>query len=184
VAIKAVAMDVDGVLTDGTVWLDEAGHELKRVSFADIMGVSIGRHVGLVYALVSGESGPSLDRIAAKFGIADVYSGCKDKAAAVRDFAARHGLELSEVCFIGDDVNDVPALEICGLAVVPADAQPAALANAVVVTARSGGAGCVREVVDALLAGSLQGAVQSDGPVGRMSTVLPLNASDRPASLA
>ncbi len=159
-------MDVDGVLTDGTVWLDEAGHELKRVSFADIMGVSIGRHAGLLYALVSGESGPSLDQIAAKFGIADVYSGCKDKAAAVRDFAARHDLDLDEVCFIGDDANDVAAFEICGLAVVPADAQPAALARAANVTARSGGAGCVREVVDALLAGSWQGVVRPKGKSG------------------
>lgn len=162
-AIKAVAMDVDGVLTDGTVWLDEAGHELKRVSFADIMGVSIGRRAGLIYALVSGENGPSLDQIAAKFGVTDVYGGCKDKAAAVREFAARHDLELAEVCYIGDDVNDVPALEICGLAVVPADAQPAALASAVVVTARSGGVGCVREVVDGLLGGRWQSVVQLRG---------------------
>jgi 3-deoxy-D-manno-octulosonate 8-phosphate phosphatase (KDO 8-P phosphatase) len=159
-AIRAIAMDVDGVLTDGTVWLDGVGDELKRVSFADIMGVSIGRRAGFLYALVSGEDGPCLDRIAAKFGVGDVYRGCKDKAAAVRDFAARHDLKLAEVCYIGDDVNDVPALEICGLAVVPADAQPAALAMAANVTARSGGAGCVREVVDALLAGSWQGVVQ------------------------
>ncbi len=154
--IKAVVMDVDGVLTDGTVWVDEAGLETKRVSFADIMGVSIGRRAGLHFALVSGEGGPVLDQIAAKFGIDEVYRDCKDKAAALRDFAARHRVELSEVCYIGDDVNDVPALEICGLAVVPADAQPAALARATNVTARSGGAGCVREVVDALLAGSWQ----------------------------
>ena len=69
VAIKAVAMDVDGVLTDGTVWLDEAGRESKRISFADIMGISIGRRAGLLFALVSGEDGPLLDAIAAKIGI-------------------------------------------------------------------------------------------------------------------
>ena len=160
-AIKAVAMDVDGVLTDGTVWLDETGRESKRIAFADIMGVSLGRQAGLVFALISGEGGALVDAIAAKFGITDTYPGCKDKAAAVRDFAARHDLELAEVCFIGDDVNDVSALEICGLAVAPADAQPAALATAAAVTARSGGAGCVREVVDALLAGSWQGAVET-----------------------
>jgi 3-deoxy-D-manno-octulosonate 8-phosphate phosphatase (KDO 8-P phosphatase) len=161
VPIKAVAMDVDGVLTDGTAWLDEAGRELRRVSFADIMGVSLGRRAGLHFALVSGEDGPCLDQIAAKFGVGEVYRGCKDKAAAIRDFAARHDLELAEVCFVGDDVNDVPALEICGLAVVPADAQSAALAAAALVTTRPGGAGCVREVVDGLLAGNRQGAVKS-----------------------
>lgn len=147
-------MDVDGVLTDGTVWLDESGHESKRIAFADIMGVSLGRRAGLFFALVSGEGGALLDVIAAKLGITDTYPGCKDKAAAVLDFAARHDLELAEVCFIGDDVNDVSALEICGLAAVPAGAQEVALATATMVTNRPGGGGSVREVIDALLAGN------------------------------
>ena len=149
--IKAIAMDVDGVLTDGTVALDESGRESKRVAFADIMGVSLGRRAGLFFALVSGESGPGLDQIAAKFGIDEVYAGCKDKAVAVRDFAARHDLALTEVCFIGDDVNDVAAMEICGLAVTPAGAAPAASAMASMVTLRPGGMGAVREVVDYVL---------------------------------
>jgi 3-deoxy-D-manno-octulosonate 8-phosphate phosphatase (KDO 8-P phosphatase) len=151
VAIKAVVMDVDGVLTDGTVWLDESGRETKGVSFADIMGVSLGRRAGLLFAFVSGESGPCLDQIAEKFGVDEVYRGCKDKAGAVRDFATRHDLELDEVCFIGDDVNDVAALEICGLAVAPAGAQAAASAIATMVTSKAGGAGSVREVIDYLL---------------------------------
>ena len=153
--IKAVAMDVDGVLTDGTVLLDETGRESKRISFADIMGISMGRRAGLHFALVSGEGGPVLDAIAAKVGVSEVYPGCKDKAAAVRDFAARHDLALAEVCFIGDDVNDAGALEICGLAVAPASAQEVATARASLVTVRPGGGGAVREVIDALLAGGL-----------------------------
>jgi 3-deoxy-D-manno-octulosonate 8-phosphate phosphatase (KDO 8-P phosphatase) len=150
-AIKAVAMDVDGVLTDGSVWLDEDGRELKRVSFADIMGVSIGRRAGLRFALVSGENGPCLDRIAAKFGIDEVYGGCKDKAAAVTDFASRHGLGFDEICYVGDDINDLPAFTLCGLAVAPGGAESAARARAVMVTNRAAGAGAVREVVEYLL---------------------------------
>lgn len=144
-------MDVDGVLTDGTVWLDENGRETKGISFADIMGVSLGRRAGLLFAFVSGEGGPCLDQIAAKFHVDEVYRDCRDKAGAVRDFAARHDLELAEVCFIGDDVNDVPALEICGLAVAPGSAQAAAAAAASMVTSRSGGQGAVREAIDYLL---------------------------------
>jgi 3-deoxy-D-manno-octulosonate 8-phosphate phosphatase (KDO 8-P phosphatase) len=147
-----VAVDVDGVLTDGTVWLDGAGNETKRISFADIMGVSIGRRAGLIFALISGEDGALLDVIAAKLGITDVYPGCKDKAAALRDFAAKHQLDLDQVCFIGDDVNDVAAMGIGGLAVAPSGAQPVAEAAASVVTTARGGEGCVREVVDMLLA--------------------------------
>jgi 3-deoxy-D-manno-octulosonate 8-phosphate phosphatase (KDO 8-P phosphatase) len=144
-------MDVDGVLTDGTVWLDEAGRELKRVSFADIMGVSLGRRAGLRFALISGESGPALDQIAAKFGIADVYHDCKNKAEALRDFAGRVGVSLEEVCFIGDDTNDVSALRLSGLAAVPANAHGSARREADMVALRLGGNGAVREVVDMLI---------------------------------
>ena len=168
-AIKAVVMDVDGVLTDGTVWVDEAGRETKRVSFADIMGVSIGRRAGLHFALVSGEGGPVLDQIAAKFGIDEVYRDCKDKAAAVRGYSARHGLTLAEICFIGDDVNDVPAMEICGLAAAPAGAQTPALAAAMVVTRGHAGIGAVREVVDQLVADGNIGPQASDAERGAMT---------------
>ena len=153
-------MDVDGVLTDGTVWLDRAGHESKRISFADVMGVSLGRRAGMHFALISGEGGALFDVIAAKLGITDTYPECKDKAAALRDFAARHSLDLSEVCFIGDDINDVPALRICGFAAAPADAQSVASAVASMLTSRPGGQGAVRDVVEYLLnePGSLRGA--------------------------
>ena len=144
-------MDVDGVLTDGTVWLDETGRETKRISFADIMGVSIGRRAGLRFALVSGESGPSLDQIATKLGVSDVYRGCKDKAAAVRDFVDRLDLDLADVCFVGDDANDVEAMRLCGLAAAPSTAHRSALAVASLVTDQPGGAGAVREVIDGLL---------------------------------
>lgn len=149
--IKAIAMDVDGVLTDGTVWLDDRGHEMKRIAFLDIMGVSMGRRAGLKFALISGEAGPLLDQVATKLGISDVYGGCKDKAWVVRDFAERHGLDLREVCFIGDDVNDVEALSACGLAVTPASAHRSAREKAGLVTEQSGGSGAVREVIDRLL---------------------------------
>jgi 3-deoxy-D-manno-octulosonate 8-phosphate phosphatase (KDO 8-P phosphatase) len=147
-------MDVDGVLTDGTVWLDEGGREIKRVAFADIMGVSLGRRAGLVFALVSGESGPSLAEIAAKFGIEDVYAGCRDKAAALQDFAGKHDLSAAEVCFIGDDVNDLAAFELCGHSPAPSRSRERQRARATLVTDRKGGHGAVREVVDHLLAGA------------------------------
>lgn len=149
--IRAIALDVDGVLTDGTVLLDAAGHEQKRISFADIMGISRGKRAGLLFALVSGEAGGVLDAIAAKVGVTDVYPGCKDKAGAVRDFAARHQLELDEVCFVGDDVNDVEAMELSGLAAAPPTAHRSALNAAALVTGRAGGAGAIREVIDRLL---------------------------------
>jgi 3-deoxy-D-manno-octulosonate 8-phosphate phosphatase (KDO 8-P phosphatase) len=149
--IRAIAMDVDGVLTDGCVSIDETGNQSKRVSFADIMGVSLGRRAGLQFALISGEGGPLLDQIAAKFSITDVWGGCKDKASALREFCTVSGLKPEEVCFIGDDVNDVAALKLSGLGVAPAGAHPSALDAASFVTSHSGGNGAVRETVDKVL---------------------------------
>jgi 3-deoxy-D-manno-octulosonate 8-phosphate phosphatase (KDO 8-P phosphatase) len=150
--IKAIAMDVDGVLTDGSVWWGPNGEEWKRFHFADIMGLSLARKAGMAIALVSGENSPLVDRLAEKFGISDVHKGCKDKARALRAFSERHSLPLEEICFIGDDVNDLPALAIAGFSACPADARPAIRKNCHMVSTLAGGNGAVREVVDTVLA--------------------------------
>jgi 3-deoxy-D-manno-octulosonate 8-phosphate phosphatase (KDO 8-P phosphatase) len=149
--IKAIAMDVDGVLTDGGVWWGPNGEEWKRFHFADIMGLSLARKSGMLIALISGEDSPLIDRLAAKLGIFDVHRGCKDKAGALRTFSERHGLRLEEICFIGDDVNDLPALAVVGLSACPADARPSIREHCQVITKLRGGKGAVREVVDMLL---------------------------------
>ena len=150
--IKAIAMDVDGVLTDGSVWWGPNGEEWKRFHFADIMGLSLARRAGMTIALMSGENSPLVDRLAEKFGISDVHKGCKDKAGALRAFSKRHSLPLEQICFIGDDVNDLPALAIAGLSACPADARPAIRKTCQMVSKLSGGNGAVREVVDMVLA--------------------------------
>jgi 3-deoxy-D-manno-octulosonate 8-phosphate phosphatase (KDO 8-P phosphatase) len=156
--IKAIAMDVDGVLTDGGVWWGPNGEEWKRFHFADIMGLSLARKSGLVIALVSGENSPLVDRLANKLGIGDIHKDCKDKASALRAFSEKHGLHLQEICFIGDDVNDLPALSIVGLSACPADARPSIRKSCQVVTKLGGGNGAVREVVDMLLASAKMSA--------------------------
>jgi len=149
--IKAIALDVDGVLTDGTFLWGPNGEEFKRFSFLDVMGISLGERSGLIFGLISGEDSPLVDRFARKMGIADVYKGCKDKVAALKNFAEKHGLELSQVCFVGDDVNDVPAMRLSGLAAAPANAHGSARAAAGFVARCPGGLGAVREVIDHLL---------------------------------
>jgi len=156
--IKAIVLDVDGVLTDGGFWWGPNGEEWKRFSFADVMGVSMATKAGLIVALVSGEDSPLTDRYARKMGIIDVEKNCKDKARAVRAFSERRGLSLSEICFLGDDVNDSGAMEITGFPAAPADANPVALGKAALVTSRSGGNGAVRELVDAILSARTNGA--------------------------
>jgi 3-deoxy-D-manno-octulosonate 8-phosphate phosphatase (KDO 8-P phosphatase) len=153
--VKAIATDVDGVLTDGMFWWGANGEEFKRFSFADVTGIALARQAGLKLALISGESSESamalVQRFADKLQITDVYKGCHDKAAAVTEFAARHHLQLSEICFIGDDVPDLPAMQIVGLPVAPANAQAVAREKAAWIASRDGGCGVLREVIDMIL---------------------------------
>jgi 3-deoxy-D-manno-octulosonate 8-phosphate phosphatase (KDO 8-P phosphatase) len=149
--VRGVALDVDGVLTDGGFWWGPDGEEWKRFCFADIMGVSLALRAGLEIALISGEDSPLVDRYAHKMNIRHVAKGCRDKAVAVREFAAAVSLELAEICFMGDDVNDLPAMRICGFSAAPANASANILAEADFIAKRDGGNGAVRELIEALL---------------------------------
>jgi 3-deoxy-D-manno-octulosonate 8-phosphate phosphatase (KDO 8-P phosphatase) len=149
--IRAIALDVDGVLTDGGVWWGPDAQEWKRFSYSDIMGVSLGRKAGLEFALISGEDSPLVDRFANKMGITFVEKNCKDKAAALRRFSEKMEIPLSSIGYMGDDVNDLGALELAGLAAAPSDAQLAVLRCAAFVANHPGGRGAVRELVDAVL---------------------------------
>jgi 3-deoxy-D-manno-octulosonate 8-phosphate phosphatase (KDO 8-P phosphatase) len=150
--IGAIALDVDGVLTDGGVWWGPDGQEWKRFSYSDIMGVSLGSKAGLLFALISGEDSPLVDRFAAKMGIAFVEKNCKDKAGALRRFSEKTAIPLVAIGYMGDDVNDVGAMALAGLAATPADAQPVVKRCAGFVATRAAGHGAVREFIDAVLA--------------------------------
>jgi 3-deoxy-D-manno-octulosonate 8-phosphate phosphatase (KDO 8-P phosphatase) len=149
--IDALVMDVDGVLTDGTFQWSASGEEAKRFSFEDVMGLSRARQAGLVLGLISGEDSPLVDRFANKIGIAHVSKGCKEKGVALKGFSKSTGIALEHTAFIGDDVNDLPALAIAGLSVAPANAQPSVKAAAAIVLDRGGGHGAVRQLVELIL---------------------------------
>jgi 3-deoxy-D-manno-octulosonate 8-phosphate phosphatase (KDO 8-P phosphatase) len=149
--IRAIALDVDGVLTDGGLWWGANGEEWKRFCFADIMGISLAHRAGLKVGLISGENSPLVDRYAAKMKIEFVAKGRRDKASALREFASAISTDLADICYIGDDVNDVVPMEIAGLSAAPATATRIALAQAAMITKSSGGNGAVREMVEAIL---------------------------------
>ena len=154
-SLQAIAFDVDGVLTDGTLlWSTGTVDETKRFSFADIMGISLLRRLGLKLALISGEPSPLVDRYAAKMHLHHVVKGTRDKAAAIQDFATRFNLALAQTCFFGDDVNDLSAMEIAGLCACPANAATEVREYVVehgFVSTKAGGGGAVRDFTDTLL---------------------------------
>ncbi len=146
--IKAVALDFDGVLTDGDFLWGPDDQEWKRLSFRDVMGVAEARRAGLVVALISGEDTPILTRYATKMGIEHVYKGCKDKAKAIVEFATIIGIPLSEIAFMGDDINDIEAMKLVGLSATPSNAHRSVLALAKFVSKNPGGQGAVRDLME------------------------------------
>jgi len=159
-ALQAVAFDVDGVLTDGTLTWSPSGEESKSFSFTDIMGVSLLRRIGMKLALISGEASPLVDLYAKKMHIPFVKKGTRDKAGALQEFAAKFSVPLEQLCFFGDDVNDLPAMEIAGICGCPANAAAEVLAYVGgratsgaggFVSALPGGHGAVRSFADAVI---------------------------------
>jgi 3-deoxy-D-manno-octulosonate 8-phosphate phosphatase (KDO 8-P phosphatase) len=149
--IRAIAFDVDGVLTDGGFFWGPGGEEWKRFCFADVMGLSLARRAGLQLALISGEDSPLVDRFAKKMHIQHVAKGCRDKAKALREFAEEAAIDLTEICFMGDDVNDLHAMNVAGFSAAPSTAVPDVLNRVDFIAKSAGGNGAARELIDALL---------------------------------
>lgn len=148
--IQALALDVDGTLTDGSVLWSTGGEESKRFHFLDIMGLARIIKAGIPVALISGEDSPLVDRLASKVGITSVYKGCKKKDLALAAFVESVGLTLGDVCFMGDDINDLPALRTAGLNAAPCSAHPIVLREAEFISERPAGSGAVRCLIDHL----------------------------------
>ena len=149
--IQLLALDVDGVLTDGSVVVDDAGRELKVVSYHDIDAVFHAHRQGLRIALVTGEDTPWVSMIARRLEVQHVYRGAKDKALAIRTLAGDLRLGLDEICFVGDSARDAEAFPIVGLALAPSDSVDAARSTAHRVLTAKGGKGAVAEAIHLLL---------------------------------
>ena len=150
--LRALVLDVDGVLTDGGLYYGDHGEALKKFNVRDGMGLRRIREAGLAVALVTGEETEIVRRRAEKLGITDVFGGVEDKRRVLGEFLASRGIAPGDAAFVGDDVNDLPALELVGLPIAVPDAVPEVLRAAHLVTGRRGGEGAVRELCDAILA--------------------------------
>jgi 3-deoxy-D-manno-octulosonate 8-phosphate phosphatase (KDO 8-P phosphatase) len=149
--IRLFAMDVDGILTDGTVRIASDGTETKTFSILDGLGLVRCRDAGIALAWISGRPSPATTARATELRIPHLIQGCTDKLAALRQLAQQLGLEAAQVCYMGDDDVDVAALQWAGISVTVPGAMPAAVAAANVVTNRVAGRGAVREVAEHLL---------------------------------
>lgn len=152
--IRGVVLDVDGVLTDGSVYVSGDGAESKRFSIADGTGLYWARMAGYDVAWVSGRESAATTRRGAELGVEWVYQGVRDKTARIREWATDRGMEMDAILYMGDDHIDLPVFEVVGVSVAPADAAPEVRAAANHVTDAKGGEGAVREAVRWLLEGA------------------------------
>jgi 3-deoxy-D-manno-octulosonate 8-phosphate phosphatase (KDO 8-P phosphatase) len=149
--LRLIVTDVDGVLTDGTVLLLPDGGEAKAFHTRDGLAVVLAHRAGLQTAVLSGRSSDVVSRRARELGIGTVRQGVSDKGAAFAEILAGCGLAAHQAAYIGDDVNDLPAMLQAGLSAAPADAAFEVRAQAYMVTDARGGHGSFREFVEAIL---------------------------------
>jgi 3-deoxy-D-manno-octulosonate 8-phosphate phosphatase (KDO 8-P phosphatase) len=151
-AIRLFAMDVDGVLTDGTVEIHSDGTESKEFSILDGMGLVRLNKAGVAVAWISGRASGATTARATELRIPHLIQGRTDKLMALQELASQLALNPSQVCYMGDDDIDAPAIGWAGIGVAPATSMPAALKVARLVPGRPAGRGAVREVCEHILA--------------------------------
>ena len=150
-AIRLLAVDVDGVLTDGRIIVDDLGVESKNFYVRDGLAFALWHRAGRRSAILSGRSAPVVQRRAEELKIGRVVQGIADKGEALRALLAETGAAAEEVCYVGDDLIDLPALRAVGLAACPADAVDEVRRASHLTTRAVGGSGVIREVVERLL---------------------------------
>jgi 3-deoxy-D-manno-octulosonate 8-phosphate phosphatase (KDO 8-P phosphatase) len=151
-AIQLLALDVDGVLTDGSIYLDDLGHETKRFHVRDGFGIRLWKELGLEVGIITGRSGQALRHRLHELKITHCIDGCKDKPAGLAQLLAATGLSIAQTAYLGDDWPDLGLLRTVAYPMAVADADPLVLRAAAFTTAARGGHGAVREAIDHLIA--------------------------------
>ncbi len=149
--IKIVIIDVDGVLTDGSIYIDANGSETKSFHILDGTGITYLHRVGIKTAIISGRASRAVVHRAQELAITDVYQGITNKLEAYREIQEKYGLRDEEICYIGDDLIDLPILYRVGFPVTVANASPIVKREAAYITKARGGFGAVREIAEMII---------------------------------
>lgn len=157
--IRLIAFDVDGILTDGGLYLSDSGEEFKRFNSLDGHGLKMLKASGVELAIITGRTSRCVEMRAKNLGIVHVYQGVEKKWDAMQDLLGKLGLAPEAAAFMGDDVVDLPAMRRVGLALTVPNAPPAVHECAHYTTKREGGNGAVREVCELLM--SAQGTLSA-----------------------
>lgn len=149
--IRLLLLDVDGVLTDGRIVYDGRGREVKSFDIKDGQGIKLCQQAGLQVGILSGRKSSAVRFRAKELGMAILFQKAVDKAKALEGILQKNKIRADQICFMGDDLVDLPVFSRVGLAVAVADGVQEVKANAHYVTHRSGGRGAVREICELIL---------------------------------
>ncbi len=149
--VRAIAFDVDGVLTDGRIIYSSTGEEVKAFDVRDGHAIKLAMRAGLEVGFITGRESPMVTRRAKELGVRRLYQGAKEKGEVLAEFLAATGLASSQVAYVGDDLVDLPVILKVGLGCAVADAAEEVRARAAYVTKASGGRGAAREVIKLIL---------------------------------
>lgn len=149
--VKAFVFDVDGVFTNNTLLVTEAGELLRTMNARDGLAVKLAVRAGFEVAIITGGKSAGVTRRLKDLGISQIYSGVADKMLPFNDFLDHQNLTPADVLYMGDDLPDLPILKRVGVGAAPADAIPEILEMVDYVSPLAGGAGCVRDIVEKTL---------------------------------
>jgi len=149
--VRLMAFDVDGVMTDGSIYYTDSGSELKAFNALDGAGLKMLENAGIAVAIITGRRAACVEVRARNLGIARLHQGVHDKVACLRSLLTELALADDEAGFMGDDVMDLAAMQLCGFSVAPANAHDTVRQRATLVTHKEGGRGAVREACDFIL---------------------------------
>lgn len=147
--------DVDGVFTDGSVFVDQQGQESVRFSRIDGKGINLLRENGIITGVISAENAQAVDKRMQKLKIDHICLGVSDKLSVYRQLKGKYGLQDDEICFCGDDVQDISVLKEVGFSCCPQNAQDEVRDVCRYISSKTGGNGFVREICNLLIKGTL-----------------------------
>lgn len=150
-AIKLVAFDIDGIMTDGRLYFTSLGDEIKAFNVKDGLGLNLLRKTGVEVAIITGRTSELVNRRARDLKIDKLVQGREDKKIALQELMAKENLSVEQIAYMGDDLPDLPAIRHAGLGVTVADAVPIVKEHADLITEARGGDGAVREFCDWLM---------------------------------
>ena len=149
--ITTFVFDYDGVMTDGTVFSDHDGHPWRATNVKDGYALQLASKLGYNVAVISGAVCPSMEVRMNSLGVLDVFTGIPDKVLKLNEYMAEKGLKPEEIVFMGDDIPDIRVMQAVGLAACPADAALEVREICHYVSAKEGGKGCVRDLIEQVL---------------------------------